>query len=321
MSDLDLQELLIDFKSKVHPWIRLNRVIRDIPDHYISGGNAKTNLRQDLLEIMKHRGMRCECIRCREVRLDKSKIATAQLVVRRYRAAGGAEYFLSFETPDRRTIFGFLRLRITDRAGMVDRGGNATTSFVRVDGSVAKDVAFKKTSSCDLVFPELRDCALVRELHVYGKLLPAGRKNKKKSSKKKKESQHYGFGTRLMRHAEHIAFLHNRTRLAVIAGVGTRKYYEKLGYTKSRSGGEYMIRAVHPTAWARLARPFHRLCFLLYVIYITLQTNGTFTSTFYRYGHDPDRTGVPSYSSWMPSILAFLIGVLGVVLALVGLFV
>ena len=305
MSDLDLQELLIDFKSKVHPWIRLNRVIRDIPDHYISGGNAKTNLRQDLLEIMKHRGMRCECIRCREVRLDKSKIATAQLVVRRYRAAGGAEYFLSFETPDRRTIFGFLRLRITDRAGMVDRGGNATTSFVRVDGSVAKDVAFKKTSSCDLVFPELRDCALVRELHVYGKLLPAGRKNKKnkkKSSKKKKESQHYGFGTRLMRHAEHIAFLHNRTRLAVIAGVGTRKYYEKLGYTKSRSGGEYMIRAIHPTVWARLAQPFHRLCFLLF-------------------GHDPDRTGVPSYSSWMPSILAFLIGVLGVVLALAGLFV
>jgi len=134
MSDHDLQELLIDFKSKVHPWIRLNRVIRDIPDHYISGGNAKTNLRQDLLSIMKHRGMRCECIRCREVRLDKSQIASAELVVRRYRAAGGAEYFISFETPDRKTIFGFLRLRITDRAGMVDRGGNATTSFVRVDG-------------------------------------------------------------------------------------------------------------------------------------------------------------------------------------------
>ena len=144
---------------------------------------------------------------------------------------------------------------------------------------------------------------MVRELNVYGKLLPAGRKNKKskkKETKTKKESQHYGFGTRLMRHAEHIAFLHNRTRMAVIAGVGTRKYYERLGYSKSRSGGEYMIRATHPTFWARLLQPVHRLCFLVY-------------------GHDPDRTGVPSYSSWFPSIAALLIGILGVLLALAGL--
>jgi hypothetical protein len=105
----------------------------------------------------------------------------------------------------------------------------------------------------------------------------------------------------MMRHAEHISFLHNRSRLAVIAGVGTRKYYEKLGYTKSRSGGEYMMKSIHPTTWARLVQPAHRLHFLLF-------------------GHDPDRTGVPSYKSWMPSILAFLVGLLGIILAVLGLF-
>merc|ERR1712048_1078637 len=51
----DLVELMIWIKASVHPWIRLNRVIRDIPEHYISAGNAVTNLRQTLLRKMKKR--------------------------------------------------------------------------------------------------------------------------------------------------------------------------------------------------------------------------------------------------------------------------
>ena len=51
----DLINLMIWIKERVHPWIRLNRVIRDIPEHYISGGNPVTNLRQILLKKMKKR--------------------------------------------------------------------------------------------------------------------------------------------------------------------------------------------------------------------------------------------------------------------------
>lgn len=63
----------------------------------------------------------------------------AELCVRRYETNGGVEFFLSFETPDRKTIFGFLRLRL--------RG-------VR--------------SPRDCPFSVLKEAALLRELHVYG---------------------------------------------------------------------------------------------------------------------------------------------------------
>lgn len=41
-----LIELLMCVKANVHPWIRLNRIVRDIPALYITGGNDRENLRQ-----------------------------------------------------------------------------------------------------------------------------------------------------------------------------------------------------------------------------------------------------------------------------------
>eukprot|EP00939_MAST-03C_sp_MAST-3C-sp1_P005141 g5141.t1 len=169
MSDDDLVKLLLEFKANVHPWIRLNRVIRDIPGHYISGGNSVTNLRQHLLKTLKANGQRCDCIRCREVRLDRSAIDRAELVVRRYGAGGGTEYFISFETPNRHTIFGFLRLRISDSAGLVDRDVPDGMPYVHLDGRT-RDLGKRQDARRELAFPELRHAALIRELHVYGKL-------------------------------------------------------------------------------------------------------------------------------------------------------
>ena len=51
----------------MHPWIRLNRVVRDIPSQYILGGLDAPNLRQHILDRMASQGLRCRCIRCREV--------------------------------------------------------------------------------------------------------------------------------------------------------------------------------------------------------------------------------------------------------------
>ena len=39
-------EVIMRVKEKVHPWIRLNRVIRDIPNTYIIDGMSAPNLRQ-----------------------------------------------------------------------------------------------------------------------------------------------------------------------------------------------------------------------------------------------------------------------------------
>ena len=51
----ELAALLADVKSRVHPWIRLNRVVRDIPSQYILGGLDNPNLRQIVLANMAKR--------------------------------------------------------------------------------------------------------------------------------------------------------------------------------------------------------------------------------------------------------------------------
>ncbi|KAJ1856759.1 Elongator subunit, partial [Coemansia sp. RSA 486] len=76
--------------------------------------------------------------------------------------------------------------------------------------------------------PELlvdgKQCSIVRELHVYGSVVPM-------HSRDPKKFQHQGFGTLLMEEAERIAREeHGSVKLAVISGVGTRHYYRRLGY-------------------------------------------------------------------------------------------
>ena len=101
----ELRKVIIDAKCKVFPWIRLNRVIRDIPNQHILAGNENVNLRQLLQQQMKASGLHCKCIRCREVGLnswDNQASQDARLVTREYNASGATEYFISFESADRR---------------------------------------------------------------------------------------------------------------------------------------------------------------------------------------------------------------------------
>ena len=200
-----LTHVLMYAKSRVHPWIRLNRVVRDIPSQYILGGVDVPNLREDVATLMKRQGNPCKCIRCREVHDNKKAVRDAELVVRHYRGSGADEYFISFETPDRSKICGFVRLRLSKTAGAG-------------------------------VFPELENTALVRELHVYGVLIAT-------ENKSKKSAQHVGFGKRMMLQAEKIAWKQGYRRMAVIAGVGTRNYYRKIGY-EMEGKGDFMIKTL-----------------------------------------------------------------------------
>lgn len=78
---------------------------------------------------------------------------------------------------------------------------------------------------------ELRGASIIREVHVYGKQVIVG--------KKSNDNQHTGFGTKLIAEAEKISVQHGYSKMAIIAGIGTRKYYEKKGY---RLEGTYMIK-------------------------------------------------------------------------------
>lgn len=208
--------MLARVKARVHPWIRLNRVVRDIPTQYILGGaTEKPNLRQDIQAAMAKEGKYCRCIRCREVGDDESAAKKAVLKVRKYRSSGADEYFYSFETPDEKQICGFVRLRLQD--------------------APKKDLEHP-------TFPELTGAALIRELHVYGQMIAT------KDAKKKDtdgQTQHMGFGRQLMAAAELEARKRGFKKAAVISGVGTRNYYRKLGY-EIEGAGEFSTKILAP---------------------------------------------------------------------------
>jgi len=204
-----LVELLSRIKAIVPPHIRLARVIRDIPSGDITAGNKVTNLREMVLGHMKKKGIRCKCLRCREVGHNAEYILNNQesnikYIQREYEASDGKDYFLSYETDDENVLYAFLRLR-----------------FPSPD---AKKIW--------VIAPELEGASLVRELHTYGQLVPI---NKSEDG----ASQHKGMGKKLLSKAENISYQSGYKKIAIISGIGVREYYAHLGY---RLEGTYMVK-------------------------------------------------------------------------------
>jgi len=178
-SDQELESLIARCKALVPPYVRIIRLIRDIPGESIIAGNLITNLRQ----VMQQKGVKCNCIRCREIKDKPMDVKKAKLDIIKYPASDGTEYFLSYNSPDGQDLYGFCRLRISTKSPISP--------------------------------------AIIRELHVYGQLVPVG---------KTKKVQHSGLGQKLMKEAEKIAKKNKAQTIAIISGIGVRGYYQKLGY-------------------------------------------------------------------------------------------
>ncbi|PIY78829.1 MAG: tRNA uridine(34) 5-carboxymethylaminomethyl modification radical SAM/GNAT enzyme Elp3 [Parcubacteria group bacterium CG_4_10_14_0_8_um_filter_35_7] len=205
-SKKELLELLIKIKSIIPPYVRISRLIRDVPAPSIEEGNKISNLREVVQTEMEKRGVRCRCIRCREVKNLKFKIENLKFVSREYEASEGREYFLSYEDVKGDKIIAFLRLRIPSQ--IFNKG--------------------------QYFISELEGAAIIRELHTCGKAVPLKKKIKG-------ASQHLGFGKKLMNKAEKIVKGLGIGKMAVISGVGVREYYRHLGY---RREGDYMIKVL-----------------------------------------------------------------------------
>ncbi|MBN2232062.1 MAG: GNAT family N-acetyltransferase, partial [Deltaproteobacteria bacterium] len=201
----ELVGLIADIKPGIPVYCRVNRVIRDIPSTHVVAGNKRTSLRMDVFEEMARRGQVCRCIRCREVRGEKIDPAAVRLEDEVYQAAGAEEHFLQFVTDEDR-IAGYLRLSLPAE------GVPAVTKMLA----------------------DLEGAALIREVHVYGQSLAVG-------AEQAGAAQHAGLGTRLIEEAARIAQEKGFARLAVIAAVGTRLYYEGRGFTR---GERYMVRGL-----------------------------------------------------------------------------
>jgi elongator complex protein 3 len=112
--------LMVEIKSIVPKYVRISRVLRDIPAKFITAG-CKDSLRGVVKQQMKQRGIECKCIRCREYghrAREGREIGEPRLVRMDYDAAGGKEIFLSFED-GAETLFGLLRLRIQEALAVI----------------------------------------------------------------------------------------------------------------------------------------------------------------------------------------------------------
>ena len=135
-------KLLTDMKCLVPKYVRISRVMRDIPTKFILAGCNDLSLRSSVQQAMKTKDIHCQCIRCREYgprHRSGREIGEPSLTRFEYDASGGREIFLSYED-NKGTLFGLLRLRI-DKSG-------------------------------DDVYP-----AMVREIHVFGAAVPIGGQN------------------------------------------------------------------------------------------------------------------------------------------------
>ncbi len=204
--DVDtMVNLVVEIKSIVPKYVRISRVLRDIPSKFIVAG-CKDSLRGVAKQRMKRRGIECKCIRCREYghrASDGCEIGKPEMVRLDYQASGGKEIFLSFEDKHE-TLFGLLRMRIQSEP--VSKLGQESKG----------------------------NAALIRELHIYGPEVPL-------NEQREGSAQHKGLGKALLREAERIASEEFQARqMIILSGTGAREYYRsEFGYS---SRGDYMVK-------------------------------------------------------------------------------
>jgi elongator complex protein 3 len=203
--DDTMVDLIVAIKLLVPNYVRISRVLRDIPSKFIVAG-LKDSLRDIVRTKMKNDGVACRCIRCREYGHRARggwTIDEPHLVRMDYTDADGREIFLSFED-DSETLFGILRMRVQSHPVPVLGGP---------DGNHA----------------------VIRELHVFGPEVPL---NEQRSG----AAQHKGLGKALLWEAERIARDEFKVhQLVVLSGTGAKEYYRTEGY---HAAGDYMVKSL-----------------------------------------------------------------------------
>jgi len=187
-------------------YCRLSRVIRDIPSEEIVAGNKKTNLRQVVEEYLEKKGIVPQDIRSREIKgeeISKNGIKLEKII---YKSTVGSDIFISYRTKESDRISGFLRLFLP-----------------------------KKNLSKKHWLEELQNSSIIREVHVYGKVVGID------MERKQGESQHLGLGKKMIEIAEDISKKRGFEKISVISAIGTREYYKKLGYKR---GDLYMYKTL-----------------------------------------------------------------------------
>ncbi|PKL36887.1 tRNA uridine(34) 5-carboxymethylaminomethyl modification radical SAM/GNAT enzyme Elp3 [Candidatus Peregrinibacteria bacterium HGW-Peregrinibacteria-1] len=196
--DKTLEDILYQQMKDVPEWCRVDRIARDIPSDDIEDGFKTSNIRQVIEARLEKDKTPPRDIRYREIKNTIVEPENIRFIIRTYQASGGVEHFLSYEDIVNDKLIALLRLRFPQK------------TFI----------------------PELKNTAIIREVHVYGKQISIG-------SIFPNEKQHVGWGSKLMADAENLSKENQYKKVSVIAGIGTREYYKKKGYVLE---GTYMTK-------------------------------------------------------------------------------
>lgn len=188
-----IKELIIKIMQVIPNYCRVMRIMREIPPDYLICGTKHIDLRKDIEAEIKKGRIKINEIRFREIGF-------------RYRD----------KLPKER-INTYLKLKTTRYSAsggdeyfleMINRN-NILFGLCRL--RIRKD--------------SKKNYGAIRELHVYGPSINIGKRAAGQGS-----AQHKGIGTALVKKAEEIAKENGVKKLFVIAGVGVRPYFYKLGY-------------------------------------------------------------------------------------------
>ena len=241
-AELDNSEKIIEvviYALLIVPkYVRINRVVRDIPDKSILGGLKYSNLRQVIKDRMDKDGLMCSDIREREIKFNEFNTKNIKLDIIKYNSSSGLEYFISYCSKDDKLLYGFIRLRLNRE--------------------------FNDVLDC------LKNKALIRELHVFGEHCSLGEDHNKGNVTQHKgnviqhkgnvtqHTQHKGLGKKLIKIAEIISYINNYNEIAIISGTGVRNYYRKQGYILGEY--DYMYKKINISVFIRNSLNLYLYC-------------------------------------------------------------
>ena len=226
-SEQELIELLAADTLNTPAFTRISRMIRDISSHDIIAGSKRTNLRQLVEKYIEDTGGTIKEIRYREISNREVIVDDLHLDIITYDTTVSTEHFLQWITPDYR-IAGFLRLSLPTAEGV---------EYLSQHTDRKQEPPINPNE------------AMIREVHVYGKVAAIGKldgsvQRKQNEPDDVKQSslsevqfralqskvQHLGLGRKLIEKACKMAGEAGYTKINVISSVGTREYYRKLNF-------------------------------------------------------------------------------------------
>jgi len=118
-SEEETKKLLEKMMRIIPEYCRVMRIMREFPKEKLIDGLTRLDLRKDIEDNFRNKGLKIKEIRMREVGFNQKNLdLDVKVKIIEYDASNGKEFFLEFVNKED-ILFGLLRLRLSDNGAMV----------------------------------------------------------------------------------------------------------------------------------------------------------------------------------------------------------